>query len=110
MSNSKETKHAQICENLHKTYVAKNHDYGDAFEKLWGEVGHLAGYTKIADKFYRLQNLWNGNKEAQVNESIYDTLIDLANYCILSAIELDTAPKNKETANPARYRWEDNSI
>ncbi len=78
--------HAEICDKLHSVYIAKNHDYGDSFGETFKTLGIISAVTRIADKTNRLQNLCTkGNK---VNESIEDTLMDLANYAIMTLIEL----------------------
>ena len=46
-------------------------------------------------KYHRFMNLIKGTP-AKVNESLRDTLLDLANYCVLTVMELDKA---KEKAN-----------
>lgn len=81
--------HKNMSDYLHETYLKKNADYGSAFEILWDEVGSLCGYTKIADKFYRIRTLMSPGYEPKVNESVIDSLLDLANYCLLSAVEIE---------------------
>lgn len=90
--------HSDICTALHALYLAKNSDYGSAFEKLFAEVGDVAAYTKVADKFYRVQELRPNPDKAKVEESLRDTLLDLANYCLLWVVEMDAA--NHKTAVP----------
>lgn len=51
--------------------------------------------VQISHKYHRFMNLINGTP-AKVNESLRDTLLDLANYCVLTVMELDKA---KEKAN-----------
>ena len=76
--------HKQICEQLTQTYEAKNHDYGDSFSVLRREYSN-AILIRIFDKYSRLKTLID--KEAKVDESIDDTLMDLANYCIMELVE-----------------------
>lgn len=77
-----EDKFSKICDKLHSIYLAKNHDYGDSFDQSLKEFGIVAALVRMNDKFNRLKSL--SNKEAEVNESIDDTLLDLANYCIMT--------------------------
>ncbi|EKN42768.1 hypothetical protein CFSAN001627_04702, partial [Clostridium botulinum CFSAN001627] len=49
--------------------------------------GIISAVTRITDKVNRLQSLCI--KDALVDESIQDTLIDLANYSIMTLIELE---------------------
>ena len=57
-------------------YVPKNTDYGDAFE-LCGVPGVM---VRIGDKLQRIKNLRSSPGGPRVNESIHDTVIDIANY------------------------------
>lgn len=77
-----------VLVELSKTYLAKNADYGDSFHRSIEEFGLLAGLVRISDKFNRAKNLIM-NKNQQVNdESLRDTLLDMANYCIMLSLEL----------------------
>lgn len=77
--------HAGICEELTNTYIAKNHDYGDSFAKVRKEFPNSV-LIRIADKLERLKQLMCGVKP-EVDESVEDTLKDLANYCIMECVE-----------------------
>lgn len=79
--------HKGICDQLHDTYVRKNSDYGDSFSKMFEKFGLLSSFIRLNDKLNRVESLMN--KEQQVpDESVEDTLLDMANYCILTVIEL----------------------
>ncbi|AUN05138.1 hypothetical protein RSJ19_11030 [Clostridium botulinum] len=80
-------KHNEICEELNKIYKSKNHDYGDSFGETYKKLGIISAVTRITDKVNRLQSLCT--KDALVDESIKDTLMDCANYCIMTLIELE---------------------
>ena len=81
-------KHKLICKKLNALYEAKNADYGDSFGKSYKEYGLTMSCIRLEDKLNRLKNL-NFSKSAKVNESIEDTLMDLANYAIMTLIELE---------------------
>lgn len=78
--------HKEICNELNLIYEQKNHDYGDAFAKLRNEVP-TAILVRIFDKYSRLKNLLQGAKQKVNDESIEDTLRDLANYALMELIE-----------------------
>ena len=88
LEDSKIEKHKLICEKLNKLYEAKNADYGDSFGKSYKEYGLTMPCIRLEDKLNRLKSL-NFSKSAKVNESIEDTLMDLANYAIMTLIELE---------------------
>lgn len=77
--------HLGICNELNGIYKKKNHDYGDSFAKVRKAVPN-AILVRILDKTERLITLMQG-AEQQVDESIEDTLKDLANYCIMELVE-----------------------
>ena len=65
-------------------YAKKNHDYGDSFDKGMITIGMAYGVGRLYDKMNRLITLSNPTQKQQVNdESIDDTLMDLACYSIM---------------------------
>lgn len=81
---------ALILKELQKTLVAKNHDYGNAFHESVKEFGNVAMIISLNNKINRLKTLAKSDNEVK-DESIRDTLLDLAGYAILSINELDKA-------------------
>lgn len=78
---------ADVVEECTKLYAKKNHDYGNSFDKGMSQIGPAYGIGRIFDKTNRLVNLFN--KEQEVNdESIEDTLKDLACYSIMMIVNL----------------------
>lgn len=85
--NPKTNQFKKITDKLLSIYIDKNHDYGDSFGDTFKKLGIISAVTRITDKTNRLISL--STKEAKVNdESIEDTLMDLANYAIMTLIEL----------------------
>ena len=81
--------HDRICLGLNNIYEKKNSDYGNSFENSLDKHGLIAGIVRMDDKMSRLISL-NSKKEQQVmDESLRDTLMDLANYAIMSVMWLD---------------------
>ena len=78
--------HMQICKELNELYARKNADYGDSFGKSFKEYGMAMPCIRLEDKLNRIKAL--SKQTAQVNdESITDTLMDLANYAIMTLVE-----------------------
>ena len=78
----------EITNNMAKTYAAKNHDYGNSFEQSLDKFGLVASVVRLGDKMNRIESLTK--KEAQVkDESIKDTLLDMANYVIMTVMWMD---------------------
>lgn len=87
--------HQETCERLNGIYAKKNHDYGDSFGAGYAEYGMTMAVIRLEDKVRRLKSLLKA--EAQVDdESIEDTLIDLANYAIMTLIERQNSEKEDE--------------
>ena len=89
-------KHKEICEELNKIYAQKNHDYGNSFGETFDKLGIISAVTRISDKYNRLVSLCTkSEEERQVkDESITDTLLDMANYCMMTVIEMHKDDKN----------------
>ena len=85
----KTTTHENLCKEIHELYVKKNHDYGDSFGKTYKDLGIISAATRISDKYNRFIELAKGNKPLVSTETIRDTLIDMANYALMTIIELD---------------------
>lgn len=79
--------HREICELLNKTYEAKNRDYGNSYSKSFEEFGPVMCAIRLDDKLNRFKTLIKGQVTPQVDESIEDTLLDLANYAIMAVME-----------------------
>lgn len=92
--------HKKLVEFLHDVYVRKNHDYGDSFSRSFGKYGITAALVRMEDKWNRLENLAGGAKQKVMDESIRDTCLDLANYCLMTVMELD---KNKSVENQRAF-------
>ena len=81
-----------ITQNMTKTYAAKNHDYGNSFEESLDGFGLVASVVRLGDKMNRIKSLIK--KEAQVkDESIKDTLLDMANYAIMTVMWMNKNQK-----------------
>lgn len=76
----------QMCDELKETLLKKDADYGSSFSDQYKEFGIVSGVIRLNDKLNRLKNLIKGN-EAQVKESIDDTILDNAGYSMLILIE-----------------------
>lgn len=90
--NEKQNKHKRICEQLNEIFVNKSNDYGDSFGRTYNELGIISAITRISDKYNRIVSLSKKTKEEikVKDESIKDTLLDMANYCIMTVIEMES--------------------
>ena len=88
-------RHKKWCDNLHALYEIKNKAYGDSFGDTFDRLGLISGVTRVTDKYNRLVNLATHPEIDENDESIIDTLVDLANYAIMTAMELEIDKENK---------------
>lgn len=83
---------SDILKEMQELYLKKNHDYGNSFSETIQEFGFTPAIARINDKLKRVKQMV-GREPMQVKESMRDNLIDIANYCILTIIELDNQNK-----------------
>lgn len=84
--HNKVNHHKKICKELTDLYERKNADYGDSFAELRKEFPNSICY-RLTDKLNRLKRLYSSHDVHVADESIEDTLKDIANYAILELIE-----------------------
>lgn len=77
----------ELTEKAADTYRRKNADYGDSFVKVRNKFPDSV-LVRLNDKLNRLEVLMGKKKKAEVkDESIEDTLLDLANYALMELTE-----------------------
>lgn len=91
-----------ILANLEDTYKRKNNDYGNSVGDTYDKFGDISFLTRITDKYNRILSLADKGECGEVkDEAIEDTILDLANYCLLWLVERDY--KKEQTDNkPSR--------
>ena len=83
-----------ITTDMAKTYAAKNHDDGNSVEQSGNKFGILTSVVRMGDKMNRIESL--AVKKAEVkDESIKDTLLDLATYRIMTLMWLNKVNKEE---------------
>lgn len=76
-----------MTEKMYETFKNKRHDYGQSTTELFNEFGPITMYIKMYDKMSRFKNLMNNLNNYVEDESIIDTLLDLANYALITILE-----------------------
>ena len=92
------SKHGVILNVLHDIYKEKNADYGNSFHETFAEEGLAMARIRLTDKLNRFKNLTKDNEQHVEDESVLDTLYDMANYAIMTIMEL-TAWTDEENEN-----------
>jgi len=84
----KETTYVDIIDELYDTYKKKNSDYGNSFADTIEEFGFIPAVARISDKVNRMKNIVKGQRMNVKDESFRDALMDTANYCIMTIMEI----------------------
>lgn len=74
-----------ITQEMLETYSRKNTDYDDAFIKSLEEDGLLVAKIRLGDKYKRFSALIKQENLVK-DESIEDTLLDMASYAIMTVM------------------------
>ena len=88
-----------LLDEMKQVHNAKRHDYADKADVFknfrLSEMGGIPAWkgcaVRIGDKFSRLMSFLKQEELKVKDESIKDTLIDLANYALICAILYDEA-------------------
>ena len=73
-----------IVKEMTELYAKKNHDYGNSFDEGCDKIGTGYPLGRLLDKMNRLIACMGKEDEMQINESIEDTLTDLACYSVMT--------------------------
>ena len=74
----------RVCAEMVQLYAKKNHDYGNSFDEGCDKIGVGYPLGRLLDKMNRLIACMGKEDKMQVNESIEDTLTDLACYSVMT--------------------------
>ena len=106
--------HKNCCTEMHTITAQKNADYSadsenDAFgnfrmvQYLGAATVEQGFITRMTDKLARIASFCKKGELQVKNESVTDTLLDLANYCILFAGYLQSE-KDKKHEQQRKYQ------
>ena len=86
----KYNKHKELCNELNELYIKKNKEYGDSFGKAVEDLGLYSGVVQMYHKLQRIINITQNGLIGELEyESLRDNLIDLANYALLTVVEME---------------------
>lgn len=100
--STKKQRHLGLCRELNELYCQKNQDYGDSFHKTFVEEGFAVARIKLGDKLERFKTLSKGAEQLVKDESMRDTLIDLANYALMTILEMEDLTDGPITISSSR--------
>ncbi len=74
----------KYTDHLAETLLEKNQAYGDSFAKSVDDYGLKVIGIRLSDKYNRIKHLVNNSELKENDESLEDTLLDMAGYSILA--------------------------
>lgn len=87
-----------LTNEILKIYMDKNADYGDSFSKSYEEFGIIAPVVRMSDKMERIKQLSKAEDIKVKDEPIRDTFIDIANYALMTVVEMDLEREKEDRA------------
>lgn len=96
MGKGRVNRHSDLCLELNNLYQEKNLKYGNSFEITYLEYGKAALLLRLDDKLSRAKMLLRNPGTDPGDESIRDTLIDLANYALMGIMSIEGDTNEEE--------------
>lgn len=84
----KREKFDKLVSSLGDLYDDKNIRYDNSFGNLIQEEGLIVAVSRLGDKYNRFKSLYKASESECLDESVVDTLKDLANYTLITLLEL----------------------
>lgn len=80
----------ELTTKMYETFKKKRNDYGPSSRVTFDMFGPESMAVRMFDKLIRYSNLTSGDvKQLVRDESVKDTLLDLANYALITILELE---------------------
>lgn len=86
--NSKVEKFKALTGEMSALYARKNKDYGDSFTEMYKEWGPMYPLSRMQEKLRRATQILRSGEAQVTEEKVTDTLLDLANYALMTIMEL----------------------
>lgn len=86
--NSKVERFKQLTGEMAALYARKNKDYGDSFTEMFKEWGSMYPMSRMQEKLRRATQILRSGEAQVTEEKVTDTLLDLANYALMTIMEL----------------------
>lgn len=78
----------ELTKQISDTFAAKRKDYGQTTSETYDKFGPVSMLTRMHDKMGRLDNILVKQGKNNVGEKVEDTLLDLANYALITILEI----------------------
>ena len=96
----------KLLDEMRSLHIAKNMGYSGESKDRWanfrmsevfGVPDYLGALVRMSDKWVRITNLIKNPDLDKVGESVEDTLMDLASYCLIVICLLREKRNNEQT-------------
>ena len=91
--STREQKFEQLTKQMLETFKKKNADYGNSTTQTFEEFGLTSYAVRLSDKLNRIKTFCRKGKLEVEDESVIDTLLDAANYCLLAVVDIKNQKK-----------------
>lgn len=95
--NSKVERFKQLTGEMAALYARKNKDYGDSFTEMYKEWGSMYPMSRMQEKLRRATQILRSGEAQVADEKVTDTLLDLANYALMTIMELKESKDHGES-------------
>lgn len=86
--NKKIESFKQLTGEMVALYTRKNRDYGNSFTEMYKEWGPMYPLSRMQEKLRRAIQLMRSGEAQVTEEKVADTLLDLANYALMTILEI----------------------
>lgn len=85
-----------LTARMNEVFTKKRLDYGQSTTETFRLFGPVSMLTRMHDKMGRLDRLLGANMPVNnLDEKVEDTLLDLANYALITILEMSKVRKNQ---------------
>lgn len=86
--NKKIESFKQLTGEMVALYTRKNRDYGNSFTEMYKDWGPMYPLSRMQEKLRRATQLMRSGEAQVTEEKVADTLLDLANYALMTILEI----------------------
>ena len=85
---TKEELFEELTTQMFETFKMKNADYGNSTTETYNDFGLTSYAIRLSDKLNRIKSFCKKGSFKVRDEHCVDTLLDMANYCLLAIIDI----------------------
>lgn len=94
MQVTREQEFELLTKQMLETFKKKNADYGNSTTQTFNEFGLTSYAVRLNDKLNRIKSFCRKGELEVKDESVVDSLMDMASYCLLAVIDVKNQDKD----------------